>query len=99
MSAQVLSFCLFLLWFSVAIFAFVIGPLIYPKIFEDSGRMQFLGTGAGLLALWNFVKWWSLRQRFKHQAYRQEMEEAYRRHTNPPEPEKEKPVIHPEFQF
>jgi hypothetical protein len=100
MNAPLYNFCLFLLWLGVALFALVFGPLVYPKEFGDSSKFQFLGLGAVLLAIWNFAKWWYMRQNVRLRAFRQEMEEAYRRRTNPLTKEKEeKPVLHPEFQF
>jgi hypothetical protein len=99
MNVQLFSFCLFLLWLGVTLIVFVFGPLFYPKMFQDTSRLNFLGFGAGMLTIWNFVKWWSIRQRFRHLDYRKELEEAYRRRINPTSEESEKPVINPEFQF
>jgi hypothetical protein len=98
MSAQLFTFCLFLLWLGVTLTAFVIGPIAYPKIFENNSRMTFIGAGAGLLTLWNFVKWWTLRMRAKSTAYENQLEVTPLRGPRLPD-EREKPVINPEFRF
>ncbi len=99
MNAQIISFCLFLLWSSVALFVFVIGPEFRPKMFEKNAPTPWLGAGLVMLAVWNFVKWWNIRQALRHMDFRKELEESYRRRTNPTKEESEKPIIHPEFQF
>jgi hypothetical protein len=88
MNTQLYSFCLFLLWFGVAVAVFVFGS-----------RLPYLGYGAAMLAMWNLVKWWHVRQYFKRRELEEGMREAYRRRTNPPREEGPKPVLRPEFQF
>ncbi len=99
MNAKWVSFSLFLLWLGVALTALVIGPMIFPRMLEDWLRAKMLGGGATLLAIWNFVKWWSLWQRGRERALRDEMEEAYRQRVNPPVKEVKKPILNPEFNF
>jgi hypothetical protein len=96
MNIPLLNFCLFLLWFGVAVTVLLIGPIASPETFKD---LRFVGLGAALLAVWNFVKWWGLRQYERSRAYSREMEEAYRRRINPPEEKKARPIVRPEFQF
>jgi hypothetical protein len=96
MNIPLFNFCLFLLWFGVAITSLVIGPIAYPETFKDSG---FIGVGAALLAAWNFVKWWILWHNERARAYRREMEELYRKRINPPEEKKDPQIVCPEFQF
>jgi hypothetical protein len=98
MNAQLFSFLLFLLWGGVTLTVFVIGPALYPKMFGDDSRFQFVGIGAGLLTLWNFVKWWSIRQRSKAREYENSYEVTPLRGPRLGE-EREKPVINPEFNF
>jgi hypothetical protein len=96
MNIPLLNFCLFLLWFGVALTVLLIGPLTYPDTFKD---LRFVGLGASLLAFWNLFKWWLVRHNARARAYRQEMEDAYRQRINPPEEKKEKQIVCPEFQF
>jgi type VI protein secretion system component VasK len=96
MNIPLLSFCLFLLWFGVAITVLLIGPLASPETFKN---MKFVGIGAALLAVWNFVKWWGLRQYERARAYHREMEEAYRQRIKPTEEKKERQIVCPEFRF
>lgn len=99
MNPQLFSFSLFLLWLGIAILALVIVPIFFPKMMADS-RPLFIGIGAGMLSLWNFVRLWSIRSAIKERRIRQQMEEEYRKRTNPSDdPNKPKPILNPEFQF
>lgn len=99
MNARIFSFCLFLLWLGVVLTVFVVGPIVYPKMFRDSSQIRFLGFGAGLLAMWNGIKWWSLRQRARSRIYEKELTAAYQMRSGRHEVEPEKPVINPDFLF
>ena len=96
MNIPLLNFCVFLLWLGVAITALLIRPIVYPNTFKDT---VFIGVGATLLAAWHLFKWWILWHNMRARAYRQEMEEAYRKRINPPEEKKDKQIVCPEFQF
>ena len=99
MNPQLYNFGLFLLWLGIALFALVVTPIFFPRFMADS-RPMFIGVGAGLLALWNLVRWWSVRSAIKNRHVRQLMEEEYRNRINPSDdPNKPKPILNPEFQF
>jgi hypothetical protein len=97
MNPQILSFGLFLLWAAVAATFLLIGPIFLPEQLPLNWKNQMLGYGAAALTVWNLVRWWGMRAAAKSRRLQEEMAEEYRRRTNPPE--KEKPVLHPEFKF
>jgi len=99
MNAQLYSFCLFVLWTGVTVTALAFGPALFPKEFGDGGQFKFVGIGAGMLALWNLAKWWSLRQRLTQSEYRRHLEVTYRQKRLVSAEEKEKQVVNPELQF
>ena len=78
-----------------------IGLFFFPEVFgwEEGGgaNRNLFGTGALLLALWNLVRCWSIYAARADQRARWEMEE--RRPRRSLEPEQEKPVVNPEFDF
>jgi len=99
MNAQLFSFCLFVLWTSVALVAVVLGPAFFPRMFGDGSQFKFIAIGAGLLAVWNLVKWWSIRQRDRTRHYRHQLDVDYRRRAGRPDEDEPKPVVNPEFDF
>jgi hypothetical protein len=98
MNAQLFSFALFLLWTAVAVTFLLIGPLFLPNHLPANFKNQMIGYGAAALAVWNLVRWWGNRAYRKSLEMEERMAEEYRRRALPTET-KEKPVLHPEFNF
>ena len=97
MNPLLLNFCLMLIWGGLALYLLVFGPLFLPEKVLDKGRGSMLGFAAALLAVWNFVRVWSIRADRK---YLRSRAAAYRELKNPkPASDQPKPVLHPEFQF
>lgn len=97
MNNSLYSFSLFLLWSAVAIAMLGLAPFFFPNMAGDPSRTLFMGLGASLLAVWNFVRWWSMRANLKHQ---QLVEEASKQRTNlQGRSTAPKPILNPEFQF
>lgn len=96
MNTSLISLCLCIFWLCVSIFVLVLGPILHPKIFADSTRYLLLGVGAGMFAVWNFGRWWSIRSYWKTKAMVKE-ETALRKQLQSPDAPKQ--VINPEFNF
>ncbi len=97
MNPLLFNFCMMIFWGCLALFMLVIGPLFLPDMVPDKGRGSTLGFGAALLAVWNLVRFWSLRSARK---WHRMQAAAYREQKNPkPASNEPKPVLHPEFQF
>jgi hypothetical protein len=96
MNPMLFNFCLMLFWASIALYMLVLGPLFTPDMVPDKGRGSTLGFAAALLAIWNLVRFWSMRS-----ARRERVQRASYRETRNPKPasNEPKPVLHPEFQF
>jgi hypothetical protein len=108
MNAQLFSFALFLLWAGVAVTFLVILPVFAPNALPQNFRNQLLGLekgqllgyGAAALAVWNLVRWWSVRAAARTRRMEEEMEREYRQRTSSPErSDQPKPILHPEFNF
>ena len=98
MNPMFLAFSLCLLWTTVAFVLLVLGPVFMPNLLPENLKNELLGYAAAALAVWNLVRWWSMRSFRKQQ---QMMDEDYRQRTDPlgstgSEP---KPIAHPEFKF
>jgi hypothetical protein len=83
-----------------------LGLVIYHTMFpgEQFLRMRFLDISPGwlimVLAVWNLIRWWSLRQAEKDRQYEEDL--AYkrqRRHEGEPKRERVEEPPNPEFDF
>ncbi len=101
MNTMIFNFALFILWSTIAVTVLVISPFFAPDLLPDSVKNKpFLGWGTAMLALWNFVRWWSVRSRQKAKQEQERMELEYRLRTSPPDKTNgPKLVVHPEFRF
>ena len=97
MNIMLFNFCLMIFWGGLALFLLVIGPLFMPDQVPDKGRGSMIGVGTAVLAVWNLVRWWSMRS---ERRLRAREAAAYQERRNPkPASNEPKPVVLPEFQF
>ena len=97
MNPLLLNFCLMIFWGVLALFMLVIGPLFAPDLLPDKGRGSWLGFGACVMTVWNFIRFWSIRS-YRREHRMQAM--TYRQTRNPqPATSEPKPILHPEFKF
>jgi hypothetical protein len=97
MNPMLLNFFMMIFWAAIALFMLVLGPLFAPDMVPDKGRGTWLGYGALLFVVWNFIRVWSLRS---YQRDLRKRELTYREQRNPkPASNEPKPILHPEFQF
>jgi hypothetical protein len=97
MNLMLFNLCLMIFWAAIALFMLVLGPLFAPDMVPDKGRGAWLGYGAILFVVWNFIRFWSARSYQRDQRMRAT---TYREQRNPkPASNEPKPVLHPEFQF